>query len=166
MFTTVEHFEKAFLNEAEGTQKIMDALTDDSLLQPVADGHWNLGRTAWHIVGAYSEVMSRTGLEFSTAKDDVPVPKSAEGIKTEYAKATKELLEQVKTGWDDATLQTEDDMYGEKWKRGTTLAILLNHEVHHRGQMTVLMRQAGLRVPGVYGPAKEDWAQYNMQPPE
>jgi len=32
--------------------------------------------------------------------------------------------------------------------------------------MTVLMRQAGLRVPGVYGPAHEDWAGMGMEPPE
>jgi len=31
--------------------------------------------------------------------------------------------------------------------------------------MTVLMRQAGLVVPGVYGPAREEWGQYNMPAP-
>jgi uncharacterized damage-inducible protein DinB len=31
--------------------------------------------------------------------------------------------------------------------------------------MTVLMRQAGLKVPGVYGPAREEWTTYRMQPP-
>jgi uncharacterized damage-inducible protein DinB len=76
------------------------------------------------------------------------------------------LLEQVTRHWNDGTLEVEDDMYGEKWKRGLTLAILVNHESHHRGQMTVLMRQAGLKVPGVVGPAKEEWAQYNMPAPE
>ena len=49
-------------------------------------------------------------------------------------------------------------MYGEKWPRGMSLSALMAHETHHRGQMTVLMRQAGLPVPGVYGPAKEEWA--------
>ena len=29
----------------------------------------------------------------------------------------------------------------------------------------VLMRQAGLKVPGVYGPAREEWTAYGMQPP-
>jgi hypothetical protein len=29
----------------------------------------------------------------------------------------------------------------------------------------VLMRQAGVRVPGVYGPAREEWPEYGMQPP-
>jgi uncharacterized damage-inducible protein DinB len=28
--------------------------------------------------------------------------------------------------------------------------------------MTVLMRQAGLRVPGIYGPAKEEWEEHGM----
>jgi uncharacterized damage-inducible protein DinB len=32
--------------------------------------------------------------------------------------------------------------------------------------MTVLMRQAGLVVPGVYGPAREEWAAMNMPPAE
>jgi hypothetical protein len=27
------------------------------------------------------------------------------------------------------------------------------------------MRQAGLRVPGVYGPAKEEWEDLGMEPP-
>jgi uncharacterized damage-inducible protein DinB len=31
--------------------------------------------------------------------------------------------------------------------------------------MTVLMRQAGLAVPGMYGPAREDWAKYGMAAP-
>ena len=41
----------------------------------------------------------------------------------------------------------------------------LSHQTHHRGQMTVLMRQAGLTVPGVYGPAREEWAAMGMEPP-
>jgi uncharacterized damage-inducible protein DinB len=38
------------------------------------------------------------------------------------------------------------------------------HQCHHRGQMTVLMRQAGQKVPGIYGPAKEEWSSMGMEP--
>jgi uncharacterized damage-inducible protein DinB len=62
-------------------------------------------------------------------------------------------------------LLAEDDMYGERWPRGFTLFALVAHQAHHRGQMTVLMRQAGLQVPGVYGPSLEEWTTYGMQPP-
>ena len=58
----------------------------------------------------------------------------------------------------------EDDMYGQKWKRGLTLGILITHQIHHRGQMTVLMRQAELKVPGIYGPAYEEWAALGVPP--
>ena len=77
-----------------------------------------------------------------------------------YAAVAGELLKQVKAGWTDQTLTIEDDMYGEKWARGQSTRVLIDHQTHHRGQMTVLMRQAGLKVPGVYGPSKEEWAGY------
>ena len=32
--------------------------------------------------------------------------------------------------------------------------------------MTVLLRQAGLTVPGIYGPAKEGWAAYGLDAPK
>jgi uncharacterized damage-inducible protein DinB len=66
------------------------------------------------------------------------------------------LLEQVSRNWTDETLQVEDEMYGEHWPRGLTLQALVFHEIHHRGAMTVLMRQAGLTVPGIYGPNREE----------
>jgi uncharacterized damage-inducible protein DinB len=53
-------------------------------------------------------------------------------------------------------------MYGEQWSRGAVLSALILHQVHHRAQMTVLMRQAGLKVPGLYGPAREEWAAMNL----
>jgi uncharacterized damage-inducible protein DinB len=44
--------------------------------------------------------------------------------------------------------------------------VLIKHQEHHRGQLTVLMRQAGLNVSSVSGPVKEDWAKLNLPPAE
>lgn len=165
MFRTIEDFEQNWTHESASTQKQMDQLTDASLSQAVADDHRTLGRIAWHIVTTIPEMMPHTGLKLPAVDPKAPVPKTAEEIKKAYATVSKELLEQIKANWDDASLQIEDDLYGEKWKRGNTLLILIKHEVHHRGQMTVLMRQAGLKVPGFYGPAKEEWVNYGGQPP-
>jgi len=38
------------------------------------------------------------------------------------------------------------------------LQTLVVHQIHHRGQMSVLMRQAGLVPPGIYGPTREEAA--------
>ncbi len=56
-------------------------------------------------------------------------------------------------------------MYGESWPRGVTLMILIAHETHHLGQITVLLRQAGRSVPGIMGPSKEEWARFGMDAP-
>jgi uncharacterized damage-inducible protein DinB len=94
------------------------------------------------------------------------VPASARAIADAYRTAAASLTERMRAEWTDTTLAEVDEMYGERWSRGRTLDVLLFHQAHHRGQLTVLMRQAGLRVPGVYGPAREEWEAIGMTPPE
>ncbi len=166
MFRSVEDFVKAWEQESASTQKILDALDDKSLSQEVVDGHRTLGRMAWHVVTTIPEMMGHTGLGLSSVAYTSPVPATAAEIRAAYAGASSELLDRIRANWNDATLGDVDEMYGEKWPRGLTLHILIIHQAHHRGQMTVLMRQAGLKVPGVYGPAKEEWAAYGAPAPE
>lgn len=166
MITTIDEFKQAWASESCSTGKLMKALTDKSLAQPVGPGQRTLGRVAWHIIQTIMEMAGRTGLTIDGPKMDDPAPASAKVFGDAYDKAAASLLEQVSNCWKDETLQIEDDMYGERWKRGVTLNALISHEVHHRGQMTVLMRQAALNVPGVYGPSRDEWGQYGMNPPE
>lgn len=166
MFTSVDAFVKAYQSESGETLKVMRALTNDSLAQPVTDGHRTLGRVAWHLSTIIPEMFKYTGLQFQKVKKDDPMPSTADMTSRLFDMVSRELIMQVKSNWTDESLQTEHAMYGETWKRGFVLWVQLTHEIHHRGQMTVLMRQAGLRVPGVYGPAKEDWATMGMTPPE
>jgi len=152
--------------EHTGTKRILAALTDDALAVSVEDGHRTLGRMAWHIVTCYPEMMGKVGCPFQSVNETDPIPASAVDILTAYERVTDELIRHVREHWTDETLRMEDNLYGENWKRGNTLLILLLHEAHHRGQMTVLMRQAGLTVPGIYGPALEEWQKHGMQAPE
>jgi uncharacterized damage-inducible protein DinB len=108
---------------------------------------------------------SRTGLRLAGPSFDAPIPATAKEIFDAYNTVAISLNEQVKTEWDDARLLVEDEMYGEQWIRGFTLQVLVHHQIHHRGQMTVLMRLCGLSIPGIYGPTKEEWATYGMQAP-
>jgi uncharacterized damage-inducible protein DinB len=165
MFTTVTSFITVWSQELEATQKLFKHLTDKSLAQSIGPEARTLGRLAWHITTSLPEMMNRTGLAISSPNPEDPVPSSAKQIFNAYNDAGIALLEQIQGKWTDATLQEEDDMYGEKWKRGATLMALVLHQVHHRGQMTVLMRQAGLSIPGLYGPAREEWAAFGMKAP-
>jgi uncharacterized damage-inducible protein DinB len=166
MYRRLSDFLETWKYEAESTGKILDAITDASLAQAVAPADRTLGRVVWHLTTSIPEMMGRTGLRVTGVSHDSPYPGSASKIAEVYRVAAGSLAEQIKTSWTDDSLDVEDDMYGQKWKRGSTLAILIAHQTHHRAQATVLMRQAGLTVPGVYGPAREEWSKMGMSPPE
>jgi len=165
MITSMASFKKGWAYESQATEKLLAALTDVSLGQQVIEGHWSLGTIAWHIAATIPEMMNRTGLSVDGPRHDEKPPSKAGEILDAYRKASKSLIEELEKKWTDAMMSEEVSMYGETWTKGMCLVSLVAHQTHHRGQMTVLMRQAGLKVPGVYGPSKEEWAAMGMKAP-
>ncbi len=164
MFRVVDDFLEGWKYEGEATLKIFRNLTDASLGQKVTPEGRSIGFIAWHITQCIPEMMSRTGLRFTDFDEKAPVPADIAEIVRTYENFSRQLLEQVRTNWKDADLTVEVNMYGEMWSKGKTLSVLMAHQAHHRAQITVLMRQAGLKVPGVYGPSREEWAAFGMPP--
>jgi uncharacterized damage-inducible protein DinB len=161
MYHQLVDFRKDWQIESSGTLKTLQVLTEPSLQQRVSPQGRTLGRIAWHIVTSLGEMAGRMGLPVEAPAEDAALPTTAIVIAEAYAKAAESLGQSIQK-WSDGELDKEDDMYGENWKRGYSLAVLLRHEIHHRGQMTVLMRQAGLQVPGLCGPSAEEWAKFGM----
>jgi len=162
MYRKIEDFAQSWNYETEITTKLFSNLTDESLNQEVIENGRTLGFIAWHIVITLGEMLEKVGLNIDCPPEDSTVPSNAKEIAETFERAAKSVNEEVKKNWTDETLLIEDEMYGMIWKRGTTLSSLINHQAHHRGQMTVLMRQAGVPVIGVYGPAKEEWEAMGM----
>lgn len=165
MIRTIADFDRTWQTELEATQKIFKHLTTGSLNTVLHKDVRTPGRLAWHIVTSIPEMSNRTGITIAGPAADAPIPATAKAIFDAYNAAAVSLLEQVKQNWTDASLAIEDDMYGEKWARGFTLEVLIHHQIHHRGQLTALMRLAGLSIPGIYGPAQQEWTAYGMEPP-
>jgi uncharacterized damage-inducible protein DinB len=163
---TIDDFVTVWNLEATSTQRLFDQLTDASLSVPAYPGGRPIGRLAWHIAQTIPEMMAHTTLHVAGLGEHDPVPTSARDIADAYRVASESLVAQLRAHWTDATLAQTDNMYGEQWSRATTLAVLLSHQTHHRGQLTVMMRVAGLPVAGMYGPAKEEWASMGMSPPD
>lgn len=166
MFRTIADFEQSWKTESEATLKILNALTDASLSQRVSPEGRTLGKIAWHVVQSVNEMLVAAKLPVGGPAPEAPQPTAATDFVRAWEAASAAGLKAVKDQWTDAALGEEIEMYGEKWSRALTLSVLIVHAVHHRGQMTVLMRQAGLKVPGVYGPAREEWAAFGAPPQE
>lgn len=166
MYTSVETFLSEYEHESGETAKVLKALTDTSLSQSVAQDHRTLGRIAWHLVITHPEMMGLAGVQFSGIDEHAPLPKTAAEIVAGHEKVRSDLINYVKKNWKDSTMLETKKFYGMDWQVGLAASILVRHEIHHRGQMTVLMRQAGLNVPGVYGPSRDEWTVMGMQPPQ
>jgi uncharacterized damage-inducible protein DinB len=162
MYHKLEDFINDWTIESESTLRVFNNLTDESLSKKVNENVRTAGRLAWHITTSIGEMAHRTGLNFKTVDSISSIPATAKEIVDAYKEASENLLDAIKSNWNDETLIVEDDMYGELWKRGTTLGVIISHQIHHRAQLTVVMRLNGLKVPGVFGPSKEEWTSYGM----
>ena len=164
MYRRLDDFRAQFQEEVVDTLKVLHAIPDTAASQAVSPAHRDLRRMAWHLVESLVSLPGQLGLQVDgpatndqgTALEAIPAHMSE--IARRYERAAASLLAQV-APWTDADLLVEDTMYGHMvWARGYSLRALEMHQAHHRGQITVLMRQAGLKVPAFYGPALEDWA--------
>ncbi len=164
MFTSVDMFVQRFKEDRDATLKILSHLTDESLTLPEHDIIRTCGRLAWHIVTTYPEMCGRFGIIIDGPNEKSPIPATVKEITDAYIKVTDAVIDAI-TKWQPDDFEKEDDMYGTMWKRGFSLWVVLTHEIHHRGQLTVFMRLAGLKVPGLYGPAMEEWSNYGVDAP-
>lgn len=158
MFRKIEDFQKAWAYETESTLKFINSLTVGSAGRKVTEDGRSLGFLAWHLTQTLGEMLGLTGLNVDSPGFDEECPADPKDIAAAYSRAAGSVSAEVVANWTDETLLQTDEMYGETWERGLTLFYLIAHQTHHRGQMSVLMRQSGVVVPGVYGPSKEEWA--------
>lgn len=163
-YKKINEFIKDWGFESQATIKVISALSDKSLKSQAYKDSRTLGFLAWHLVTTISEMINKTGLKISNLNPESDNPDKVKEIKKTYEKISSELMEKIQSEWKDESLKEEVDMYGEKWRKAEALESLVKHQIHHRGQMTVFMRIAGVAVPGIYGPSKEEWKEYGMKP--
>ncbi len=164
MYCTVEDLIAEWKREAVLTQKILDSLTDEALLQQVYPEGRTLGRIAWHFVTNIPDYLTEFGVSIAKVPNPNEVP-SAKEITEVFKAVSSQVINALQEQWTDDTLKQIQKAFGRTESNATIFIGLIKHIVHHRGQVTILMRQAGLPIPAVYGPSKEGWAQLGVTPP-
>jgi uncharacterized damage-inducible protein DinB len=165
MYDTVAEILVEWTNEMSLTQRIFDTLTDESLSQQVWPEGRNLARIAWHIVTSIPEFLAQIEIPVPVSHEKDPVPTSAKAIAQAFGQVNADAGEAIKSSLKDEVLPERRQLFGREMSNGYIVLLLIKHTIHHRAQMMVLMRQAGLTVPGVYGPAKEEWSRFGQEPP-
>jgi uncharacterized damage-inducible protein DinB len=166
MFRHIQDFKEAFQYESTTTLKVLKNIPNRALNDKPYDHIRSIQRLVWHITITLGEMLGKAGLTIDCPDEHSSPLNDMDAIYKVYETAAKSVLDQVEKQWIDSDLTDEVEMYGEKWKKGIVLTVLIKHEAHHRGQLTTLMRLNNLLVPGIYGPSKEEWAVWNMTAPE
>lgn len=166
MIRTLEDFYKEWAYESESTLKLFALIDEKKFHQQIHPRVRALSRLAFHITYTIGEMMAHTGIHVEDFTEDEDLYWTKSELIARYKQYSDSLVDQLKKNWSDSDLEKKDNMYGEEWRRGTTLNVLIKHQTHHRGELIVVMRMLGMPMLGVYGPASEEWAAMGMQPLE
>ncbi|MFD0960231.1 DinB family protein [Paenibacillus chungangensis] len=168
MYQSIEGFMRDWAYEEGLTLKVLDALTDDSLKQVVSESQpRTLGDLGWHLVGSIAVFLGSSGLQLDGPDYKGPTPSRAADIAEGYRRMSATAVAALKEHWSDDKLKDGLKLFGfiDTTYSGV-LTTLVRHQIHHRGQMTILMRQAGVAAPGVYGPNEEETAAMQAARPQ
>jgi uncharacterized damage-inducible protein DinB len=166
MYLTIEDFINDWKEESEATLRIFSAIPDSIISVKDHVNVRSIKRLAWHITQTLTEMPKSCGIMEKDPLEGKDLPGTFSEIIDLYKKHSSGLLEVIRKNWTDEDLTKELTIYGQKWQARKILTVLIKHQIHHRAQMTVLMRLQDVKVPGIYGPSKEEWSQYGMDAQE
>lgn len=148
--------------EAQTTRRVLERVPDNKLTwRPHAKAR-TLGELALHVAtvpGAVAEIATEAQVQAPEFID--PSPKNAAELIPALDRSIA-TAKKVLGGMDDKTLTaTWRLMRGDREllavpRVGLLRSIMLNHWYHHRGQLSVYLRELGVPVPSIYGPSADE----------
>jgi uncharacterized damage-inducible protein DinB len=166
MYRIIEDFIIDWQVEENFTISIFSKLNDEILSNKVSPKIRSLGRLAWHITQTLTEMPFKAGIIDTDYLENTKIPSNINEIIDTYQKNSINLIDNLRNSWIDSDLMKIIEVYGQQWEKRKILSALINHQIHHRAQMTILMRLQNIEVPGIYGPSREEWKKFGMNPHE
>jgi uncharacterized damage-inducible protein DinB len=156
-----------FDNETRNTRKALERIPDDKLDYKPHPKSGSMGWLVTHLANIpvwMVRALQQDSFDFSPAgappQRTVPLNSIAEALsrfdnnvsagRAALARATDETLLQR---W---TLLSNGHEVFSMPRGGVIRNMVMNHSIHHRGQLTMYMRLNDIPVPGLYGPSADE----------
>jgi uncharacterized damage-inducible protein DinB len=160
--STIEMLLQELAQEAQTTRRVLERVPDDRLGWKPHERSMSLGQLALHIATMPGTIAELSQISpFPVPKFEQPSAASA----AELLPALEESLAKAHTilrPLSDADLtKTWRVVDGEREVMAIPVgamlrSIMLNHWYHHRGQLSVYLREVGVPVPSIYGPSADE----------
>jgi uncharacterized damage-inducible protein DinB len=165
--TISERLLPEFEHEMANTRKILERIPEDQLGWKPHEKSMSLGRLAGH-----TAEMARWAT-YTVKVDVLDLSSGVDGdIQGHVMTSRHDTLGKFDNWLTEAKAAlaaTPDEAYPQTWKlvshgqtflempRGVVLrSVVMNHMIHHRGQLSVYLRLLGVAVPGLYGPSADE----------
>ena len=161
-----ETFLRIWEAEAEKTVRVLRALPRDKYdFRPDAGGR-SLGELSWHL--AEGDGYNAYGIELGGFAPDMRLagmerPRQVEALAPGYERIHQEAVARVRKLAPDKLDRTIRYFSGDEMTGGEILWAGIFHNIHHRGQLSLMCRLAGGVSPGIFGPNREETAAMKAQ---
>ncbi len=150
--------------ETASTRRTLERLPEDKLEWKPDPKSMSMGRLAAHVAEMTSWAaltLNSDELDFAATPYDPVVAKSREDV-LQLADKNAAAARAAIAAASDAdfmkpwTLRAGDQIFFTMPKIAVIRGMVMNHTIHHRGQLTVYYRMNGVPVPALYGPSADE----------
>jgi uncharacterized damage-inducible protein DinB len=150
--------------ESATTLRVLDRVPADRLTWKPCDNGQTVGKLAFHLAGipgVISRILTPDTFEPPKGAFVFPEPESKDQIIATFndgLAAAEQFLsgltdEQSRALW---TSMNEGRAILQMPRAKAIRMLMLNHAVHHRGQLSIYLREMGVPVPSIYGPSGDE----------
>ena len=158
----IEAFIQELEQESKTTRRVLERVPGDRLGWKPHEKSMSLGQLALHVA------TTPGGVSDMVRQSPMPVPQFVQpsatsaaelvpALEQSVAKATENLRAIGDAGLAGMFRVVQGDTDVMAMPVGAVLRfIMLNHWYHHRGQLSVYLRELGVPVPSIYGPSADE----------
>jgi uncharacterized damage-inducible protein DinB len=151
--------------ESVNTRKMLERLPQAQFNWQPHEKSMSLVQLAAHIAeipGMFvAQAINDVELDFATAKYSQPAIETTAALLAFFEDNINRALAALEATSEEAlgqvwTMRQGDTIFAAMPRKVVIRTLGLSHLIHHRGQLSVYLRLAGLAVPGMYGPSADD----------
>lgn len=151
-------------NEADITRRCLERVPSDKFHWQPHEKSMPMGRLAVHcaeMFGWTENACMQDELDFSKFDYKPFEPQTTEELLEffdEHIAKARAVLSQIsdETFMKNWTMRNAEHVYFTMPKVAVVRGVIINHIVHHRGQLSVYLRLNDIAVPSIYGPSADE----------
>lgn len=144
-------------NEQTLTQRVIEAVPVDKGEYKPDPRSMSALDLAWHIASAECWFMNGIAAGAFSSGDSKPENiRSSADVSAWYRENFERALEQASKASPDQLLKPIDFFGVYNYPAIVYLQFMLNHSIHHRGQLSAYLRPMGAKVPSIYGGSADE----------